>query len=282
MSAKTTLDTGKVARLKDQLETQTQVERIRANPRLLDTIEFYPPHDKRLETPEYKAAHRHLVVELDLPCLICGVRYSTLSDEKQNPYGAKALETHHHAVEWALANAIDVDKFNATILPHLKYRHPNNPAYQKDFTVKQVPRLGGPQRGQPLGAVRRAPPGEVPRDSRNHLPHLGAARLPHRRLPEVRAHLPRVHRRRPRREWKWRQWPQARPRQGRQETRGRHREVGLGLAHRNAPKRAFPAFASSCGGRKGLTASPIHVVGPPASSSRLTRHTTDTRGHFYG
>ena len=51
------------------------------------------------------------------------MKYSTLKDKTQNRYGAKAMETHHHVIEWALANAIDPAKFNRSILPHLKLRH---------------------------------------------------------------------------------------------------------------------------------------------------------------
>jgi hypothetical protein len=48
------------------------------------------------------------------------------------------METHHHVIEWALANAISADKFNATLLPNLRQRHKDKPEYQNDFTDKQV------------------------------------------------------------------------------------------------------------------------------------------------
>jgi hypothetical protein len=135
-----------VARLQEQLEVQknvasakNQAAEIHANVRKLTEYAFYPAHDKRVETPEYKAIHKKLVKELDLPCLICGVRNSTLKDKTKNTYGAKQLETHHHVVEWALANAISVDKFNATLLPHLKHKHPDKSDYQKrEFTAKDI------------------------------------------------------------------------------------------------------------------------------------------------
>ena len=79
-----------------------------------------------------------MVEALDLPCLVCGVKNSTLKNEKENPYGAKQLETHHHVIEWALANAISVEKFNKTLLPHLRHRHANKPEYEKEFTVEDV------------------------------------------------------------------------------------------------------------------------------------------------
>lgn len=80
--------------------------------RLMETI-AYPEHDPRTESEEYKRVHHHLVVELDEPCWICGVRNSTLRDPEKNPRGAKQMETHHYHVEWALANAIDPAKILA-------------------------------------------------------------------------------------------------------------------------------------------------------------------------
>ena len=104
----------------------------------INELQFYPEHDKRRETPEYKKAHEHLVYELDLPCLVCGVKNSTLDDPDENPYGAKQMETHHHVVEWALQNAIDVKKFNKTLRPHLAHQHPDDDEYKKDFTKDQI------------------------------------------------------------------------------------------------------------------------------------------------
>ena len=101
-------------------------------------LQFYPEHDQRRETPEYKKVHQHLTQELDLPCLICGVKYSTLKVTKENPYGAKQMETHHHIIEWALQNAIDVTKFNKILRPHLKARHPHKAEYSNDFTEQQI------------------------------------------------------------------------------------------------------------------------------------------------
>lgn len=132
------LDLGTIRRLKDQLVVQKAVKAIHENRRKLDERAFYPAHDLRKESKEYAKVHKNLVVELDLPCLVCGVRHSTLKNKKKNTYGAKQLETHHHMIEWALANAIDVDKFNNTILPHLNHRHPQKQEYQKPFTQEQV------------------------------------------------------------------------------------------------------------------------------------------------
>jgi len=119
-----------VRRLEDQLTIQKRAEAIHKNQRLLKEMAFYPAHDKRTETPAYKKVHKELAVTKDLPCLVCGVRNSTLKDKAKNRYGANAMETHHHVIEWALANAISTDKFNATLFPHLKARHANDPQYK--------------------------------------------------------------------------------------------------------------------------------------------------------
>ncbi len=131
-------DTYMVGRLKDQLKVQKKAAAVHLNERMLDEMAFYPAHDKRLETPEYKKAHDHLTKKLDLPCLICGVKNSTLKDPKENTYGAKQMETHHHIIEWALANAVDTGKFNKVLLPHLAHRHGSKADYKKPFTTEQV------------------------------------------------------------------------------------------------------------------------------------------------
>lgn len=129
---------GKKRVLQDQLNVFKKSQSIHENRRQLDERAFYPPHDKRTETPEYKAVHKKMVVTLDLPCLICGVKNSTLKNPSKNPYGAKQMETHHHVIEWALANAISTKKFNEVLLPHLKFRHPNRSQYKHDFTETDV------------------------------------------------------------------------------------------------------------------------------------------------
>lgn len=104
--------------------------------RILQEKVWYPPHAPRKETPEYKAVHHKLVVEMDLPCLVCGVRNSTLKDPAKNPYKARQLETHHHNIEWALANSVDLDKFNNIIFPHLQAKHPER--YTQPFTQQEL------------------------------------------------------------------------------------------------------------------------------------------------
>jgi hypothetical protein len=131
-------------RLADQKPVQFHVERLKKAPtinekrRLLSEIAFYPKHAKRTESPEYKKVHKDMVVAKDLPCLVCGVQNSTLNDPKKNTYGARQMETHHHVIEWALANAIDAGKFNRIMRPNLAHKHPNNPDYQRTMSQQQV------------------------------------------------------------------------------------------------------------------------------------------------
>lgn len=72
--------------------------------------EFFPGHPARLATSEYRATHHHLVNVLDMPCEVCGVRQSTLSDPAQNPHQATAIETHHYPIQRELADACDYKK----------------------------------------------------------------------------------------------------------------------------------------------------------------------------
>lgn len=129
-------------RLRDQLtvykRAKTEQAAYHENHRMLDERAFYPAHDARRETGAYKAVHHTLVVEQGRACLICGVRNSTLKDDLKNPYGARQMETHHHVIEWALANAINVDYFNTRLLSNLRRQHPGREDYQKDFTQQQV------------------------------------------------------------------------------------------------------------------------------------------------
>jgi hypothetical protein len=105
---------------------------------MLSQAVFYPAHDKRRETAGYRAARKRLVDQEDRPCLVCGVRSSTLTNKAQNPFGAKELETHHRIVEWALSNAVDLKKFNARIVGSLRRRNPADPTYGHDFTRQEM------------------------------------------------------------------------------------------------------------------------------------------------
>lgn len=128
---------GDIQRLVEHAANQ-QIIKQHVQNRTIQELEFYPEHDKRRETKAYKDVHKKLTKTLDLPCLVCGVRHSTLENPKENPYGASKMETHHHIIEWALQNAIDVGKFNKIILPHLAAGHPDKPEYKTRFTEQQV------------------------------------------------------------------------------------------------------------------------------------------------
>ena len=104
--------------------------------RMLKEEVYYPEHAPRKATAEYRAMHKQLVVEQDHPCLVCGVRNSTINDPQKNLVHAKQIETHHHIVEWSLANAIDLAKFNDRIVSHLRHRNPHK--YGNDFTQQQM------------------------------------------------------------------------------------------------------------------------------------------------
>jgi hypothetical protein len=96
-----------------------------------DEIAFYPAHSPRKESPEYAKVHHEMVVTQNLPCLVCGVTHRTVQNDTSmrdptlNPYAATAIETHHHVVEWVLAGAVDVEKFNKRVLPALQRNHPD-------------------------------------------------------------------------------------------------------------------------------------------------------------
>jgi hypothetical protein len=124
-------DNEMATRLQDQLKVFNKAQAVHGNSRALEEMAFYPAHDPRQETKEYQAAHKKLVVDQDRACLVCSVRHSTLADPAKNPYRARQLETHHHVVEWALINAVDVDKFNKRLLPALRARHPFRLLYRK-------------------------------------------------------------------------------------------------------------------------------------------------------
>lgn len=138
------IDQHSAERLADQRVIQFHAERLKKAPtinkkqRMLAEIAFYPKHAKRTETPAYKKVHHDMVVTKDLPCLVCGVKNSALKDPKRNTYGAKQMETHHHVIEWALANAIDAGKFNRILRPNLAHKHPDNPLYKRDMTEQEV------------------------------------------------------------------------------------------------------------------------------------------------
>ncbi len=131
-------DAAMLKRLRDQLKVHTLATKLQQSAKAQKELAFYPAHDARKVTPEYTRAHEHLTIALDLPCNVCGVRHSTLGDAKHNRYGAKAMETHHSVIGWALAHAVDADRFNHAILPNLRHRHGARNEYHSPFTQKQV------------------------------------------------------------------------------------------------------------------------------------------------
>ena len=59
---------------------------------------YYPPHEPRRASAEFRHVRHKLIVEMDEPCWICGIRNST---------GGK-MEAHHDQLEWAAANGVDL------------------------------------------------------------------------------------------------------------------------------------------------------------------------------
>lgn len=106
--------------------------------RTLHEVALYPPHPPRTPTARYLATHQDLVVTKDLPCLVCGVRNSTLGNPAQNPRGAVHMETHHRYVEDSLANAVDVAKFNRKILPALLRKSGDQAKYGHPFALEEM------------------------------------------------------------------------------------------------------------------------------------------------
>lgn len=73
----------------------------------VSSLELTPAHAPRVETETYRKAHHTLIYELDKPCIICGVRNSTLHDPTENRLHATCMETHHFPIERSLVNACD-------------------------------------------------------------------------------------------------------------------------------------------------------------------------------
>ena len=69
---------------------------------------LYPPHDPRHASREYARTHRHLVVTLDTPCWICGVKHSDVLKMDEHERDLHQIETHHMELEWAAANGVDL------------------------------------------------------------------------------------------------------------------------------------------------------------------------------
>jgi hypothetical protein len=102
-------------------EVSTTLSGVHATVAGVAEVEMTPPHPPREDTPLYMKTHHHLVFTLDKPCVICGVRKSTLADPKQNRFKAKDIETHHHPIERCLLDACDPKKVSI-IFPQVKDR----------------------------------------------------------------------------------------------------------------------------------------------------------------
>lgn len=74
--------------------------------------EMTPPHAPRVQTPAYVKSRKYLIETQDKPCVVCGVRKSTLGDPTANKFGATELETHHYPIERSLADACDPAKIH--------------------------------------------------------------------------------------------------------------------------------------------------------------------------
>jgi hypothetical protein len=87
---------------------------------------FYPPHDPRKASPEYEKTHHTLVVEMDEPCWICGVKNSDV--QKITDHATKRkwqIETHHSELEWAAEKAFETDPaMLAKLTADLNGQHP--------------------------------------------------------------------------------------------------------------------------------------------------------------
>lgn len=67
--------------------------------RALHEVAWYPPHDPRKASTEYRRVHKRLVVTMDEACWVCGIRHSQ----------GGAMETHHAELEWAAERAFERD-----------------------------------------------------------------------------------------------------------------------------------------------------------------------------
>jgi hypothetical protein len=123
-------------------KAKTRILEARVAGRTLEEIDFYPERPAREETKGFRAIKKDMIVKRDMPCHICGVTHSILTDpvkrkdHKLNPYGATQMELHHQHTECQLALAISLDKFNAKVYPWLHRVHPDkypNPLTQQEL-----------------------------------------------------------------------------------------------------------------------------------------------------
>ena len=104
----------------------------------LQEYKLYPAHEARTSSSAYRRTRKRLVEVEDRPCLVCGVRKSTLDGRRSNPFKATQMETHHRIVEWALIKAIDLDRFNERVVGRFRLRRPDDPTYADDFSQDEM------------------------------------------------------------------------------------------------------------------------------------------------
>jgi hypothetical protein len=104
----------------------------------LQEYRLYPEHEQRRASAGYRRTRKRLVEDEDGPCLVCGVRRSTLDQKRHNPFGAAQMETHHRMVEWALIEAIDLGRFNERVVARFRASRPGDTTYANDFSQQQM------------------------------------------------------------------------------------------------------------------------------------------------
>lgn len=91
---------------------------------LLEDV-FYPPHDPRKASGEYTKTHELLVVTMDEPCWICGIRHSDVLRLPKAEQIRWQIETHHAELEWAAERAFETNpEMLAKIVSDLGGQHP--------------------------------------------------------------------------------------------------------------------------------------------------------------
>lgn len=123
-------------------DAKRRVLAARAAGRTLAEMDFYPARPARECTAGFRHIQHDSIVVRDLPCHICGVTHSLLSDPVKradpalNPFGASQLELHHKEIECQLALGISLEKFNARLYPWLFRWKPD--AYPLPFTTEAM------------------------------------------------------------------------------------------------------------------------------------------------
>lgn len=99
---------------KQPLGDHSAVEHVHETKEAVACVELSPAHPPREETANYRRTHNLMIHEKDMPCHVCGIRNSTLSDVAGNLYHATQLESHHYPIERSLLHACDWRKVHAT------------------------------------------------------------------------------------------------------------------------------------------------------------------------